>query len=119
MAPPSGAGMRIGAVEVGDGLRLGGIKGRRLVELEVGLGIGAEVGLGRAAGRGEGWRCGGQTEVAEEGVNGLVRGEEGEDAHMGAAVGAVEGEDLLDAGEQTGPAGASGDVAGSLRRARR
>jgi hypothetical protein len=72
-------------------LGLGGVEGRRLIELEVGLGVEAEAGLRRAAGWGEGWRCGGQTEVAEDGVNGLVRGEEGEDGHIGAAVGAVEG----------------------------
>jgi hypothetical protein len=121
VAPPSGAGvgMRIGAVEVGDGLRLGGIKGRRLVELEVGLGIEAEVTLRGAAGRGEGWRCGGQAEVAEDGVNGPGLGEEGEDAQVGAAVGALEGEDLVDAGEETGPAGACGAVAGHFRRAGR
>jgi hypothetical protein len=52
-------------------------------------------------------------------VNGPGFGKEGEDAHVGAAVGALEGEDLVDAGEETGPAGASDDVAGHFRRAGR
>jgi hypothetical protein len=38
-------------------------------------------------------------------------GEEGEDAHVRSAVGASEGEDLVDAGDEAGPAGAGG-VAG-------
>jgi len=118
-APPSGAAVRIRVVEVRDGLGLGGVEGRGLIELEVGLAVKAEVGLRRTPSRGEGWRCGGQTEVAEDGLNGLELGEEGEDALVGAAVGALEGEDLVDAGEETGSAGARGEVPGCLRRARR
>ena len=57
--------------------------------------------------------------MAEDGLNGPGLGEEGEDAHVGAAVGALEGEDFVDAGEETGPAGTSGGVAGGLRRAGR
>ena len=52
-------------------------------------------------------------------MNGFGLGEKGEDAHGGAAVGALEGEDLVDAREETGPARACGDVLGSLRDARR
>jgi hypothetical protein len=50
----------------------------------------------------------GQVEVAEDGTRGLGVGEEGEDAHVGSAVGAAEEEDLVDAGEEAGPAGAGG-----------
>ena len=80
----------------------------RLVEVEAGIGVEAEVVLGRATRGGEGRRSGGQAEVAENGVNGLGGGDEGEDAHVGAAVGAGEGEDLVDAGEEAGPARAGG-----------
>jgi hypothetical protein len=59
------------------------------------------------------WRRGrGQAEVAEDGIDGLGSGDEGDDAHVGAAVGAEQGEDLVDAGEEAGPAGAGG---GALR----
>jgi hypothetical protein len=68
--------------------------------------------LRRAAGGGEGRRGGGQAEVGEDGVDGFSGGDEGEDAHVGAAVGAGEGEDLVDAGEEASPAGAGG---GALR----
>jgi hypothetical protein len=44
-------------------------------------------------------------EAAEDGADGLGVGEEGEDAHVRSAVGASEGEDLVDAGEEAGPAG--------------
>jgi len=88
-APPSGAAVRIRVVEVRDGLGLGGVEGRGLIELEVGLAVEAEVGLRRAAGGGERRGCGGQTEMAENGVNELGLGEEGEDAQVDAAVGAV------------------------------
>jgi len=94
-------------------------EGRRLVELEVGLGIEAEVALRGAAGRGERQRCGGQAEVAHDGLNGSGFGEEGEDPHVGAAAGALEGEDLVVAGEETRPARACGDLAGRHRPARR
>jgi len=57
--------------------------------------------------------------VAEDGAGGWVVGKEGEDAHVGAAVGAEEGEDLVDAGEEASPAGAAAARAGSsLRTAR-
>ena len=57
--------------------------------------------------------------MAEDCENGLGLGEEGEDAHVRAAVGALEGEDLVDAGEEAGPVRASRDVPGGLRSARR
>ena len=57
-----------------------------------------------------------QAEVGEDGVDGLGGGDEGEDAHLGAAAGAEQREDLVDAGEEAGPAGAGG---GALRRVRR
>jgi hypothetical protein len=52
----------------------------------------------------------GQVEVAEDGAHGFGVGEEGEDAHVRSAVGAAEGEDLVDTGEEAGPAGAGGVV---------
>jgi hypothetical protein len=109
----SGAGALI-EVEVRDGFRFGRIKGGRLVEIEAGIGVEGEVVLvlGRSARGGEGRRGGGQAEVCEDGVRGFCGGDEGEDAHVGAAVGAGEGEDLLDAGEEASPAGAGG---GALR----
>ena len=45
-----------------------------------------------------------------EGVDGSGVGEEGEDAHRAGAFGAAEREDLVDAGEESSPAGASGEV---------
>ena len=74
-------------------------------------------GGGRSAGGGEPRRGVGQVEVAEDGANGLGVGEEGEDAHVRAALGAAEGEDLVDAGEELGPAGAgagAGEGCGGL-----
>jgi hypothetical protein len=52
-----------------------------------------------------------QVEVAEDGADSPRVGEESEDAHVRYAIGASEGEDLVDAGEEAGPAGA-GSVAG-------
>ena len=118
---PGGRGTASGAValievEVRDGLGLRQVIVGRLVDVEAGVGVEAEVVLGRAACGREGRRCGGQAEVAEDEVHGLGSGNEGEDAHLGAAAGAAEREDLVDAGEQAGPAGAGG---GALRRVRR
>jgi hypothetical protein len=59
---------------------------------------------------GEGRRGGGQTEVGENGVRGLGGGDEGEDAHVAAAIRAGEGEDLVGAGEEASPAGGGGGV---------
>jgi hypothetical protein len=85
----------------------------RLVEIDTAVGVEAEVVLGRAACGGEGRRGGRQAEVAEDGVDGLGSGDESENAHLGAAAGAEQWEDLVDAGEEAGPAGAGG---GALRR---
>ena len=81
----SGAGALI-EVEVRDGLGLARVVCGRLVEVEAGIGVEGEVVLGRAARRGEGRRGGGQAEVAEDCSDGLGGGDEGEDAHVGAAV---------------------------------
>ena len=54
--------------------------------------------------------------MAEDGVDGLGCGDEGEDAHLGAAAGAEQWEDLVDAGEEARPAGAGSSP---LRRVRR
>jgi hypothetical protein len=58
----SGAGALI-EVEVRNRLRFGQVVRRRLVEVEVGIGVEGEFGLGRSAGRGERRRDGGQAEV--------------------------------------------------------
>jgi hypothetical protein len=50
----------------------------------------------------------GQVEVAEDGACGFGVGDESENAHVRPALGAAEGEDLVDAGEDLGPAGAGG-----------
>jgi hypothetical protein len=52
-----------------------------------------------------------QVEAAEDSAGGPGVGEESEDAHVRSAVGAAEGEDLVDAGAEAGSAGA-GRVAG-------
>jgi hypothetical protein len=114
-ARPSGAAGLI-EVELRDGLGLGRVQGRRLVEVVGGervhrsgvIGVELECGLGRSAGRGESGRGVREVEAAEDGADGLGVGEEGEDAHVRSAVGAAEGEDLVDAGEESGPAGAGG-----------
>jgi hypothetical protein len=67
-----------------------------------------ECGLGRSARGGESRRGVRQVEAAEDGARGLGVGEEGEDAHVRSAVGESEGEDVVDAGEEAGPAGAGG-----------
>jgi hypothetical protein len=113
----SGAGALI-EVEVRHAFEFGRIVCGRLVEVEAGIGVEGEIVLRRSAGREEGRRGGGQAEVGEDGVDGLGGGDEpersggrrrqGEDAHVGAAAGTGEGEDLVDAGEEAGPAGAGG-----------
>jgi hypothetical protein len=107
----SGAGAPI-EVEVRDSFGFGRIVCGRLVEVEAGIGVEGEIVLRRSAGGGEGRRGSGQAEVGEDGVDGFSGSAEGEDAHVGAAVGAGEGEELVDAGEEASPAGAGG---GALR----
>lgn len=48
--------------------------------------------------------------MTENGADGLRVGEEGEDTHVGAALGAAEREDLVDTAEELGPAGAGGST---------
>jgi hypothetical protein len=112
-ARPSGAAGLI-EVELGYGLGVGRIEGGRLVEVvrgerihrSHGIGVEFECGLGRSACGGESRRGVRQVEVAEDGARGFGVGKEGENAHLGSAVGAAEREDLVDAGEELGPAGA-------------
>jgi hypothetical protein len=110
----SGAGALI-EVEVRDGFGFGQVVGGRLVEVGAGIGVEGEVVLRRSAGRGERRRGGGQAEVGEDGVDGFCSGDEGEDAHVGAAAGAGEREDLVDAGEEASPAGAGGGAPRGVR----
>jgi hypothetical protein len=53
--------------------------------------------------------------VGEDGVDGFCGGDAGEDAHVGAAVGTGEGEDLIDAGKEASPAGAGGGALQGVR----
>jgi hypothetical protein len=110
----SGAGALI-EVEVRDIFGFGRVVCGRLVEVEAGIGIEGKVVLRRSARGGEGRRGGGQAEVLEDGVRGFCGGDEGEDAHVGAAAGAGEGEDLVDAGEEASPAGAGGGALWGVR----
>src|SRR5690606_27326361 len=90
-------------LEVRNGLWISGVEGRSLIEHEGMLGVEFEVVLRRCARGGDGWWGGGQVEVAQDGVDGSGVGEEGEDAHGVAALGAAEREDLVDAGEESSP----------------
>ena len=83
---------------VGDVLGVGGVKARRLVQ--------HEVTLGWAASRCEGRGLVGKVEVNEDGGDDGWVGEEGEDPHGAAASRAEERQDLVDTGEEHGPADA-------------
>src|SRR5690606_24534542 len=100
-------------VEVRDGIRLGGIEGWRLVEVQERIGVIGRLGVRRGAGGAERWHGGGKSEMAEDAGHDQGVRKEGEDAHLGAAVGAAEREDLIDAGEQSGPAGSGSALLGS------
>ena len=79
----------VGLIEVvvRNGVRLGGIEGGRLVEVEERIGVVRGIFRRRRAG-GSQWWCGcGKPEVAEDAGDGEWIREEGEDAHFGAAVG--------------------------------
>jgi hypothetical protein len=54
------------------------------------------------------WGGGGKSQVAEDAGHGEGIGQEGENAHLGAAVGAAQREDLLDATGKARPTGAGG-----------
>ena len=91
-------GQRLVELEVGHGLRIGWVEARRLVEQEVPL-------RWAASGR-EGRRPVGKVEVQEDGGEDGWIGEEGEDLHGAAAGRAEERQDLIDPGEEHGPADA-------------
>jgi len=91
-------GQRLVELEVGHGLRIGWVEARRLVE--------QEVPLGWAASRCEGRGLVGKVEVNEDGGDNRWVGEKGEDVHGAAAGGAEERQDLIDPGEEHGPADA-------------
>jgi hypothetical protein len=78
-------------IEAG-GFGLGQVAGGRLVEVEAGICVEREVVLRRSARGGVGRRGGGQAEVCEDGARGFRGGDEGEDAHVAAAVAAGERE---------------------------
>ena len=73
-APPSGAEGLI-EVEVRDGVRIGGIEGGRLVEVEERIGVVGRLVGRRRAGGGERWWGGGKAEVAEDTDDGEGVGE--------------------------------------------
>jgi hypothetical protein len=83
------------AIEVREGIRLGVIEGGRLVEVEEGIGVEGRHFSWRRAREGQRWRGGGKPEVAKNTNHGEKVGKEGEDAHLGAAVGAGEREILV------------------------
>jgi hypothetical protein len=93
--------------EVRHGLRIGGIEDGRPVEVEERIGVAGRLFGWWRAGGGEWWWGGGKFDVPEDPGDGEGIGEEGEDPHFGAAVGADERQNLVDAGEQSGPAGAA------------
>jgi len=99
-------GQRLVELEVGRGLGIGGVEAGRLVE--------EEVPLGRASSGSERRRPVGDVEVEEDGGDDGWVGEEGEDSHGAAAGRAEERQDLVDTGEEHGPADARGT--GSPRR---
>jgi len=84
------ARQRLVELEVGHGLGIGRVEARCLVE--------EEVPLRRAAGRRERGRPVGEVEVQEDGGDDGRVGEEGEDAHGPAAGGTEERQDLVDPG---------------------
>ena len=92
------AGQRLVELKVGYGLRIGWVEARRLVEQEVPL-------RWAASGR-EGRRPVGKVEVQEDGGEDGWIGQEGEDLHGAAAGRAEERQDLIDPGEEHGPADA-------------
>jgi hypothetical protein len=88
-------GQRLVEPEVGHGLGVGGVKARRLVE--------HEVALRRAASRCEAGFVG-KVEVNEDGGKDGLLGDEGEDLHGPTAGGTEERQDLIDPGEEYDPA---------------
>jgi hypothetical protein len=54
----------------------------------------------------------GMPEIAEDAKHGKRVSEKGEDAHLGAAIGAAEREILVDPGDQSRPPGAGGGLRG-------
>ena len=83
-------GQRLVEHEFWDGLGLGGIEGRGLVE--------KQISLGRAAGRRDGRGRAGQLEVLQDGDDDGRVGEEGENPHGAATCGAQKRQHLVDAG---------------------
>ena len=71
---------------------------------------GEELGLRRAPGRSDRGRMLGNAQVLEDGPHDTRVGEEGEDAHLTVAGGAAQRVDLVDAGEELGPAAARASV---------
>ena len=70
--------------------------------------MGEELGLRRAPGRSDRGRMLGNAQVLEDGPHDTRVGEEGEDALLTVAGGAAQWVDLVDAGEELGPAAAAG-----------
>ena len=95
------------------------VKGSGLIELELrgGLGIDevesrglieVELGLRRSPRGGDPGGPMWEVEMEEDALEGGGEGDEGEDAHLTPAGGAQEGQHFVDAGEELGPAHASG-----------
>ena len=82
-------------LELRDGLRSREIEGRRLIEVELGL--------GRATGGGHPGRPMREIEMEEDALHGGGQGDERDDPHLAAAGGAQERKHLVDAGQKLGP----------------
>ena len=91
-------GQRLVEQEVGNGLGIDGVEARRLVQ--------HEVTLGWAASRCEGRGLVGKVEVNEDGGDDGRIGDEGEDLHGAAAGRTEERQDLIDPDDEHGPADA-------------
>jgi hypothetical protein len=90
-------GRRLVEVEVWDGLGLGGVEGRCLIEEP-----GEEIALGRSARGREGWGFVREVDVEEDGGDDGRIGQKREDPHVGAAGGTQERQHVVDASEQDG-----------------
>ena len=75
-------GQRLVELEVGNGVGLGEVEGRSLIEEAI-----EEIGLGRSAGRREGRGCVGEIEVEEDGGDDGRIGKERDDPHLSTAGG--------------------------------
>ena len=116
----SGRSSAPGSVVVGEGLIEGIAVGAGWCSalgfsFPLGCLVEIDLGLWRSACGSESWGPMGEGEVSEDALDDRGVGEEGEDAQGAVASGATQGVELVDAGQELGPAEAVG--AGGARRA--